>query len=141
VLWFATEGASRASRMALDELEPCHGPRCDYEIVKGDIQYKSDPSKVSQHHAKQKEEMGLQSVDVAYNPTTSCPLRWTATASCGRYVGGGLARFDGTKFTNFTVAMACLATMSSCCTSTGRGACGSAPTTDSRGGCRTESSP
>ena len=31
-------------------------------------QYNNDPSKVSQHHAKQKEEMGLQGINVAYNP-------------------------------------------------------------------------
>jgi len=52
----------------VDELEPRQGLGADYEIVKNDLQYKSDPSQVSQHHAKQKEEMGLQNVDVAYNP-------------------------------------------------------------------------
>ena len=106
VLWFATEGGlARFKDGAWTNWNHAMGLGADYEIVKGDIQYKSDPSKVSQHHAKQKEEMGLQSVDVAYNPNyiVSLAVDRDGIVWAGTW-GGGLARFDGTKFTNFTVA-------------------------------------
>lgn len=106
VLWFATEGGlARFKDGAWTNWNHASGLGADYEIVKGDIQYKSDPSKVSQHHARQKEEMGLQSVDVAYNPNyiVSLAVDRDGIVWAGTW-GGGLARFDGKKFTNFTVA-------------------------------------
>jgi len=106
VLWFATEGGlARFKDGAWTNWNHARGLGADYEIVKGDIQYKSDPSKVSHHHARQKEEMGLQSVDVAYNPNyiVSLVVDRDGIVWAGTW-GGGLARFDGTKFTNFTVA-------------------------------------
>jgi streptogramin lyase len=106
VLWLATEGGlARFKDGAWTNWNHARGLGADYEIVKGDIQYKSDPSKVSQHHARQKEEMGLQGVDVAYNPNyiVSLAVDRDGIVWAGTW-GGGLARFDGTKFTNFTVA-------------------------------------
>ena len=81
------------------------GVGASYELVKKDIQFKEDPSKQSTHHARQKEEMGLQKVDVAYNPNYIISLRvdgdgivWAGTW------GGGLARYDGKQWKNYTVA-------------------------------------
>ena len=60
---------------------------------------------MSAHHAKQKQEMGLQNVDVAYNPNYIVSLKvdhdgivWAGTW------GGGLARYDGKQWKNYTVA-------------------------------------
>ena len=106
VIWMATEGGlARYKDGAWTNWSHAKGLGADYEIVRGDIQYKSDPSKVSQHHAKQKEEMGLQNVDVAYNPNyiVSLVVDRDGVVWAGTW-GGGLARFDGTKFTNYTVA-------------------------------------
>ena len=106
VIWLATEGGlSRFAEGRWTNWNHAKGLGAPYEAVKGDIQYKSDPSKVSQHHAKQKEEMGLQNVDVAYNPNyiVSLVVDRDGIVWAGTW-GGGLARFDGTKFTNYTVA-------------------------------------
>ena len=106
VIWVATEGGlARFRDNAWTRWNHKDGLGAEYERVKADIQYKSDPSKASQHHARQKEEMGLQNVDVAYNPNYIVSLAvdkegivWVGTW------GGGLARFDGRTFRNFTVA-------------------------------------
>jgi ligand-binding sensor domain-containing protein len=106
VIWLATEGGlARFAGGRWTRWNHADGLGAPYETVKADIQYKSDPSKVSQHHAKQKEEMGLQNVDVAYNPNyiVSLVVDRDGVVWAGTW-GGGLARFDGTKFTNFTVA-------------------------------------
>lgn len=106
VIWLATEGGlARFAKGSWTRWNHAQGLGAPYEAVKDDIQYKSDPSKVSQHHARQKEEMGLQNVDVAYNPNyiVSLAVDREGIVWAGTW-GGGLARFDGTKFTNFTVA-------------------------------------
>ncbi|NIP72696.1 MAG: regulator, partial [Gammaproteobacteria bacterium] len=56
-------------------------------------------------HARQKTEMGLEKVDVAYNPNyiVSLLVDQDGTVWCGTW-GGGLARFDGSQWTNFTMA-------------------------------------
>ena len=76
-----------------------------YEKVRDQIQFERDPAKESSHHARQKVEMGLGDVDVAYNPNYIVSLYedeqgivWTGTW------GGGLARFDGSQWRNFTMA-------------------------------------
>ena len=106
VIWMATEGGlARFKDGAWTNWSHAKGLGADYEIVKNDLQYKSDPSQVSQHHAKQKEEMGLQNVDVAYNPNyvVSLAVDRDGIVWAGTW-GGGLARFDGTRFRNYTVA-------------------------------------
>ena len=55
-------------QQSLGELESRQGSGTSYEKVKKDIAFKNDPGKQSLHHAKQKQEMGLGDVNVAYNP-------------------------------------------------------------------------
>ncbi|MBI3939120.1 MAG: regulator [Betaproteobacteria bacterium] len=105
-IWLATEGGlARYRNGKWDNWNHPRGLGAPYDKVKNDIQFKNDPSQVSAHHAKQKQEMGLQGVDVAYNPNYIVALEvdrngvvWAGTW------GGGLARFDGRKWTNYTVA-------------------------------------
>ena len=106
VLWVATEGGlARFKDDKWTSWNHKNGLGAPYEAVKADIQYKSDPSQASQHHARQKEEMGLQDVNVAYNPNyiVSLAVDEDGIVWAGTW-GGGLARFDGRKFRNYTVA-------------------------------------
>jgi len=105
-IWLATEGGlARFRQGAWDNWNHAKGLGAPYEKVKDDIAFKTDPSKLSSHHAKQKEEMGLDGVEVAYNPNyiVSLVVEPNGVVWAGTW-GGGLARFDGKKFTNFTVA-------------------------------------
>lgn len=105
-LWLATEGGmARFAGGKWENWNHAKGIGAPYEVVKNDIQFKNDPSKQSAHHARQKEEMGLQKIDVAYNPNYIVSLRvdsdgivWAGTW------GGGLARYDGKQWKNYTVA-------------------------------------
>lgn len=76
-----------------------------YERVKNHIEFKNDPSRVSEHHAKQKQEMGLQGIDVAYNPNYIVALAVDAQGVvwAGTW-GGGLSRYDGKTWTQYTVS-------------------------------------
>jgi len=104
-VWFATEGGlSRFQDNQWASWNHKNGQGAEYELVKGDNTFKSDPAKVSSHHARQKIEMGLQNVDTAYNPNYIVALEvdtdgivWAGTW------GAGLARFDGENFINYTV--------------------------------------
>lgn len=105
-IWLATEGGlARYGNGKWDNWNHAKGQGAPYEKVKDSIEYKSDPSQYSTHHAQQKKEMGLQGVDVAYNPNYIVAMEvgrdgvvWAGTW------GGGLARFDGRKWTNYTTA-------------------------------------
>ncbi len=105
-IWFATEGG-----LALYKDETWQnwshddGLGAAYELVRDQLQFDSDPSRVSNHHARQKVEQGLQNVDVAYNPNYIVALTIDNGGMiwCGTW-GGGLARFDGTTWKNYTVA-------------------------------------
>lgn len=105
-IWLATEGGlGRFAGGRWDNWTHAKGLGAPYEKVKADIAFKSDPSRQSLHHARQKVEMGLSDVDVAYNPNYIVALAvdragvvWAGTW------GGGLARFDGRTWTNFTTA-------------------------------------
>jgi ligand-binding sensor domain-containing protein len=106
IVWVATEGGlARFKDDKWTSWNHKNGLGAPYEAVKADIQYKSDPSQASQHHARQKEEMGLQNVNVAYNPNyiVSLAVDKDGIVWAGTW-GGGLARFDGRKFRNYTVA-------------------------------------
>lgn len=104
-IWLATEGGLALYRQGKwTNWNHKKGLGADYELVKGDIQFKNDPAQYSSHHAKQKEEMGLQNVTTAYNPNYIVSIIvdrdgvvWTGTW------GGGLARFDGKNWKNYTV--------------------------------------
>jgi len=104
-VWLATEGGlARFENGRWDNWNHAKGQGAPYELVKSDLAFKNDPSKVSTHHAKQKQEMGLQGVDTAYNPNyiVSIAADPDGTVWVGTW-GGGLAHFDGTKFRNYTV--------------------------------------
>jgi ligand-binding sensor domain-containing protein len=117
-IWLATEGGVCLYRE--DETRrPAGGKRsgpwqnwnhaaglgADYNKVKGQIQFRSDPGQASEHHARQKQEMGLTDVDVAYNPNYVVSLAVDAAGVvwAGTW-GGGLSRFDGQAWRHFTVA-------------------------------------
>ncbi|MEO5331734.1 MAG: hypothetical protein H7839_06890 [Magnetococcus sp. YQC-5] len=105
-VWIATEGG--LARFKDDQWTHwTHeaGLGAPYEQVKEVNQYMNDPAKTSSHHAKQKEEQGLSKVTTAYNPNyiISLEVDNDGIVWCGTW-GGGLARFDGEKWTNFTTA-------------------------------------
>ena len=104
-VWFATEGGlAHYKEGQWRNWQHEDGLGAAYELVRKDIEYKDDPAKISKHHARQKVEMGLQDVDVAYNPNYIVALLVDSQGLvwCGTW-GGGLAMFDGTKWTNYTV--------------------------------------
>ena len=105
-VWLATEGGlAHYTAGRWENWNHAKGLGAPYERVKADIQYKTDPSKVSEHHAKQKQEMGLQNVDVAYNPNYIVALAVDAQGVvwAGTW-GGGLSRYDGKAWKAYTVA-------------------------------------
>ncbi|HSO06792.1 MAG TPA: two-component regulator propeller domain-containing protein [Pelomicrobium sp.] len=105
-VWLGTEGGlARFKDGKWENWNHARGLGADYEVVKNDIQFNSDPSRYSQHHAKQKEEMGLQNVNVAYNPNyiVSLAVDRDGVVWAGTW-GGGLSRFDGKQWKSYTVA-------------------------------------
>jgi ligand-binding sensor domain-containing protein len=104
-VWLATEGGlARFQDNRWDNWNHQDGQGAVYEMVKADNTFDTDPATMSSHHARQKLEMGLQQVDTAYNPNYIVALEvdtdgivWVGTW------GGGLARFDGEKYVNYTV--------------------------------------
>ncbi len=103
-IWLATEGGmARLSNNKWENWNHAKGMGASYDRVKDDIAFKNDPGKQSVHHAKQKQEMGLQGVDVAYNPNyvVSLAVDREGTVFAGTW-GGGLSRFDGKKWTSYT---------------------------------------
>jgi ligand-binding sensor domain-containing protein len=103
-IWLATEGGmARFAKGRWENWNHAKGMGASYDRVKKDIAFKNDPGKQSVHHAKQKEEMGLQDVDVAYNPNYIVSLEVDAAGQvwAGTW-GGGLSRFDGRRWQSFT---------------------------------------
>ncbi|MEW8086921.1 MAG: two-component regulator propeller domain-containing protein [Candidatus Thiodiazotropha endolucinida] len=103
-IWMATEGGlANFKDGAWKNWRHEDGLGAPYELVKDQIDFKRDPAKESSHHARQKVEMGLQSIDVAYNPNYIVSLYVTPQGIvwCGTW-GGGLARFDGAVWSYFT---------------------------------------
>ncbi len=104
VIWLATEGGmARFANGKWDNWNHTKGMGAPYEKVKNAITFKTDPGKASEHHARQKREMGLEGVDVAYNPNYIVALAvdrdgqpWAGTW------GGGVSRFDGNQWTTYT---------------------------------------
>ena len=103
-LWLATEGG--LARFVGDKWTNWNhdkGLGAPYEKVRDAITFKSDPGTASDHHAKQKRDMGLQNVDISYNPNYVIALEvgrqgdvWAGTW------GGGLSHFDGTEWKTYT---------------------------------------
>lgn len=105
-IWLATEGGlARFKDGKWQNWNHDKGVGAKFEKVKNDPQFGNDPAKVSSHHAQQKEEMGLKGMSVAYNPNyiISMLVDKDGIVWCGTW-GGGLARFDGKKWTNYTMA-------------------------------------
>ncbi|HXE38495.1 MAG TPA: two-component regulator propeller domain-containing protein [Azonexus sp.] len=103
-IWLATEGGmARFANNKWENWNHARGLGAPYEKVKDAIAFKNDPGKQSSHHAKQKQEMGLQGVDVAYNPNyvVSLEVDKQGVVWAGTW-GGGLSRFDGKKWVNYT---------------------------------------
>ncbi|MDH5301649.1 MAG: regulator [Gammaproteobacteria bacterium] len=104
-MWFATEnGVARFKDGKWQNWQHSAGLGAPLDLVKADIQFNRDPGEASRHHARQKEEQGLQDVNVAYNPNyvVSLEIDGQGTVWGGTW-GAGLARFDGTQWKNFTV--------------------------------------
>lgn len=103
-IWLATEGGlARFVDGKWDNWNHEKGLGAPYEKVKDAIDFKTDVGTASNHHAKQKIEMGLQNVDIAYNPNYVIALEVDreGTVWAGTW-GGGLSRFDGEKWTSYT---------------------------------------
>jgi ligand-binding sensor domain-containing protein len=103
-IWLATEGGmARFNNGKWTNWNHARGIGAGYERVKNSIEFKTDPGKVSSHHAKQKEEMGLAGISDAYNPNYVIAMKvdhdgqvWAGTW------GGGLSRFDGKRWITYT---------------------------------------
>ena len=105
-VWMATEGGlARYQNGQWSNWNHASGLGADYETVKSQIQFTNDPAQYSKHHTRQKTEMGLEGVDIAYNPNYIVALLVDETGAvwAGTW-GGGLARFDGKTWNNYTVA-------------------------------------
>lgn len=105
-IWLATEGGmARFAKGKWENWNHAKGLGADYEKVKNNIAYTSDPGKASSHHAQQKKEMGLQDVNVAYNPNyvVSMEVDRQGMVWAGTW-GGGLSRFDGSRWKVYTTA-------------------------------------
>ena len=104
-IWLATEGGlARFRGGKWENWNHAKGLGAAYELVKDDSTFKNDPAKVSSHHAKQKQEMGLEGIDTAYNPNyiVSLAVDKEGIVWAGTW-GGGLARFDGARWRNYTM--------------------------------------
>jgi ligand-binding sensor domain-containing protein len=104
-IWMATEGGlARFEDGEWQNWNHKDGLGAPYDEVKSQITFTSDPAKYSEHHARQKVEMDLEGVQVAYNPNYIVALQVDADGIvwCGTW-GGGLARFDGSSWKYLTV--------------------------------------
>lgn len=104
-IWLATEGGlARFANDKWDNWNHEDGLGAPYETVKADIEFKRDPSEVSQHHARQKAEQGLGDVDISYNPNyiVSLEVADDGAVWAGTW-GGGLSRFDGSQWRTYTL--------------------------------------
>jgi ligand-binding sensor domain-containing protein len=103
-IWLATEGGvARFAKGKWENWNHATGVGAPYEKVKADIAFKTDPGRASDHHARQKKEMGLEDVDVAFNPNYIIAL--TVDSKGGIWAGtwgGGLSHFDGKHWVTYT---------------------------------------
>jgi len=104
-IWMATEGGlARFENEHWTNWNHEKGLGAPYDSVEKDIPFRNDPGDYSAHHARQKEEQGLGSVRVAYNPNyvVSLTVDGQGMVWAGTW-GGGLSRFDGKDWKTFTV--------------------------------------
>ena len=105
-VWFATEGGlARFKDEQWSNWLHADGLGAPYELVREQIEFEMDPSEYSRHHARQKVEMGLEEVDIAYNPNyiVALDVDNDGIVWCGTW-GGGLSSFDGENWRTYTVA-------------------------------------
>ena len=107
-IWLATEGGlARFKDEKWQNWNHEKGVGVDFAKIKNDPQFGVDPAKFSQHHAQQAKEQGLAGVagGGAYNPNyiVSLLVDKNGIVWCGTW-GGGLARFDGSKWKNYSMA-------------------------------------
>ena len=105
-VWMATEGGlARFKDGQWDNWNHQKGQGAAYELVKDQIQFVNDPARYSRHHTKQKSEMGLEEVNIAYNPNYIVALLVDDDGSvwAGTW-GGGLAHFNGESWRNLTMS-------------------------------------
>ncbi|HET9821897.1 MAG TPA: two-component regulator propeller domain-containing protein [Burkholderiaceae bacterium] len=105
-IWLGTEGGlARFAGGQWDNWNHAKGLGAAYERVKDAIDFKTDPAKQSDHHARQKQEMGLADINVAYNPNyiVSLAVDREGVVWAGTW-GGGLSRFDGKTWSQQTVS-------------------------------------
>jgi ligand-binding sensor domain-containing protein len=103
-MWFATEGGPARFKNGKWQHWKVGAP---FAKIKNDPKFGVDPAKLSEHHAQQAKEMGLQGMSGAgaYNPNyiVSMLVDTDGTVWCGTW-GGGLARYDGKKWSNYTMS-------------------------------------
>ena len=103
-MWFATEGGPARFKDGKWQHWKVGAP---FSKIKNDPKFGVDPAKLSEHHAQQAKEMGLQGMSGAgaYNPNyiVSMTVDRDGTVWCGTW-GGGLARFDGKNWQNYTMS-------------------------------------
>ena len=103
-IWLATEGGmARFAGGKWSNWNHAKGIGAPYEKVKSSIAFKNDPGRLSEHHAQQKKAMGLEGVDIAYNPNyiISMVVGNDGQVWAGTW-GGGLSRFDGKRWMTYT---------------------------------------
>jgi len=105
-IWLATEGGlARFKDDKWENWNHAKGVGAPFEKVKNDPKFGIDPSNLSEHHAKQKKEMGLGDTGSAFNPNyiVSLAVDHNGVVWCGTW-GGGLSRYDGKKWTHYTMS-------------------------------------
>lgn len=105
-IWLATEGGlARFKDDKWNNWNHARGVGAPFEKVKNDPQFGTDPSKLSEHHARQKKEMGLEDTGSAFNPNyiVSLAVDRNGVVWAGTW-GGGLSRFDGKKWIHYTMS-------------------------------------
>jgi ligand-binding sensor domain-containing protein len=106
IIWLATEGGlARYKDGKWDSWNHAKGVGAPFEKVKNDPQFGTDPSTLSEHHARQKKEMGLGNTGSAFNPNyiVSLAVDHDGIVWAGTW-GGGLTRFDGKTWTHYTMS-------------------------------------
>lgn len=104
-VWMATEGGlARYEDGQWENWQHEDGLGAPYEKVRDQIAFKNDPANYSKHHSRQKSEMGLEEVDVAYNPNYIISLVVDKDGSvwAGTW-GGGLAHFKNGRWQNYSM--------------------------------------
>lgn len=105
-MWFGTEeGLAQYKDGEWRNWKHADGLGAPYEAVRQAITFTNDPGRYSEHHAQQKVDQGIEDVDIAYNSNyvISLEIDGDGVIWAGTW-GGGLARFDGTHWRNFTSA-------------------------------------